>query len=106
MVVWKDMDEDLQEEDGCGVWSIEVISGPEFRLGFWDRNIDQKFEDGDWVGVSPFQDLNWDLGFWEGTWIISSCHLRQFLTQGLNGEALELVGQDMDQDLLSASVLN
>jgi hypothetical protein len=50
--------------------------------------------------------LNWDLGFWEGTWIISSCHLRQFLTQGLNGEALELVGQDMDQDLLSASVLN
>jgi hypothetical protein len=52
------MDEDLQEEDGCGVWSIEVISGPEFRLGFWDRNIDQKFEDGDWVGVSPFQDLN------------------------------------------------
>jgi hypothetical protein len=88
------------------VWSIGVFSGPELRLGFWDMNIDQKLEGGDWVGVSPFQDLNWDLGFWEGTWIIRACHLRQFLPQGLNGEALELVEQDMDQDLLSASVLN
>ncbi len=33
---------------------IGVVSGPELRLGFWDRNIDQKLEEGDWVGVSPF----------------------------------------------------